>query len=68
MKKNKKKTWSPPSPRIHETQDDRSRTNAGKTVNSKVRSEGRALAALERSSLTQRAQAAEKAKNLATRS
>ena len=67
MKKNKKKAWAPAAPRVHESQDDRSRTNAGKTVNSKVRSEGRTLAALERSSLAQRTSAAEKAKHLVTR-
>jgi hypothetical protein len=65
MKKHTKKTWAPPAPRIHESQDDRSRTNAGKTVNSKVRSEGRALAALERSALAQRSRAAVEAKQLA---
>ena len=67
MKKHKKKSWAPASPRVHETQDDRARTNAGKTANSKVRSEGRALAALERSALAQRTTAAEKAKDFTTR-
>ena len=67
MKKQKKKPWAPASPRVHETQDDRSRTNAGKTANSKVRSEGRALAALERSALAQRSSAAATAKDLTTR-
>lgn len=54
MKKHKKTPWAPPAPRVHESQDDRSRTNAGKTVNSKVRSEGRTLAALERAALAKR--------------
>lgn len=55
MKKHKKTPWAPPAPRVHESKDDRSRTNAGKTVNSKVRSEGRTLAALERAALAKRA-------------
>ncbi|MBU3666463.1 MAG: hypothetical protein FGM15_11400 [Chthoniobacterales bacterium] len=48
--------------RIHIPADDRARTLAGKTANSKVRSEGRHLAALERSSETQRAYQASSAK------
>lgn len=48
MKKRHKTIWTPPSPRVHESRDDRSRTWAGKTKNSKVRSEGRTLAAAER--------------------
>lgn len=67
MKNHKKKTWAPPTARLHESKDDRSRTNSGKTVNSKVRSEGRALAALERTALAQRGRAAIEAKALAAR-
>ena len=48
MKKQTKNT-SPVSPRVHESREDRARTLAGKTANSKVRSEGRTLAAQERS-------------------
>ena len=47
-----KKTPQAPRVRVHIPADDRARTNAGKTANSKVRSEGRHLAALERSSET----------------
>jgi hypothetical protein len=66
MKKQNKKTSASHTPRVHESREDRSRTNAGKTANSKVRSEGRASAALERSALAQRASGAEKAKVLST--
>jgi hypothetical protein len=41
-------------PRTHESREDRARTLAGKTTNSKVRSEGRALAAAERSATKKR--------------
>lgn len=44
------------------SRDDRARTNAGKTVNSKVRSEGRTLAAMERGALAQRIYKAEEAR------
>lgn len=60
MKNRHKKIWVPPEPRVHESRDDRSRTWAGKTKNSKVRSEGRTLAAAERSADVKRGyQAAE---------
>ena len=49
-------------PRTHESREDRARTLAGKTANSKVRSEGRALAAQERSAESKRAYAAATAK------
>jgi hypothetical protein len=65
MKKHKKKPWAPPAPRIHESKEDRSRTPSGKTASSKIRNEGRALAALERSALAQRGRAALEAKQLA---
>ena len=45
----KPKHWSQPATRVHVSLDDRARTWAGKTVQSKVRSEGRHRAALERS-------------------
>lgn len=48
--------------RIHESREDRARTLAGKTANSKVRSEGRALAAQERSAKKNRAYRAASAK------
>ena len=41
-------------PRVHESREDRTRTLAGKTANSKVRSEGRTLAAAERSAKKKR--------------
>ena len=43
----KPKDWSQSSTRVHVSRDDRARTLAGKTVDSKVRSEGRHLAAIE---------------------
>jgi len=49
--------------RIHIDRDDRARTNAGKTVNSKVRSEGRTLAARERAAIASRTFHAEEAKS-----
>jgi hypothetical protein len=49
-------------PRTHESREDRARTLAGKTTNSKVRSEGRALAAQERSAKKKRAYGATSAK------
>ena len=57
MKKQTKKT-SPASPRVHESREDRARTLAGKTANSKVRSEGRTLAAQERSAKKKRSYSA----------
>ena len=67
MNKPKKTTGAEPAPRIHISREDRSRTNAGKTVNSKVRSEGRTLAALERNALAARTLAAEETKQLPAR-
>jgi hypothetical protein len=49
-------------PRIPVSRDDRARTNAGKTVNSKVRSEGRTLVAMERAAVIQTNYKAEEAK------
>ncbi|MEI8292813.1 MAG: hypothetical protein WCG66_02365 [bacterium] len=64
MKKtpNSNPTKPTPSPRIHIDREDRARTNAGKTANSKVRSEGRTLAAMERAARIARAYQAEEAK------
>lgn len=62
MSNQSKKKTSTAKVRIHISRDDRARTNAGKTVNSKVRSEGRTLAALERAAVTHRNYEAEKAK------
>jgi len=62
----KTKTITEPEPRIHISREDRGRTNAGKTVNSKVRSEGRTLAAQERNALASRSLAAEETKQLPT--
>ena len=59
MKKASKKTARTPVP---ESREDRARTLAGKTANSKVRSEGRALAAQERSAKKKRSFAANAAK------
>lgn len=47
MPMKKPKHWIQPTTRAHESRDDRARTWAGKTANSKVRSEGRHLAAIE---------------------
>ena len=63
MKKTTPKTTTAPAERIHIDREDRARTNAGKTVNSKVRSEGRTLAAMERAATTARAFHAEEAKS-----
>jgi hypothetical protein len=49
----KPKHWSQPTTRIHQSRDDRARTWAGKTADSKVRSEGRCLAALQQTSEAQ---------------
>lgn len=67
MKKPKKKTQAATEPRIHVSREDRARTNAGKTVNSKVRSEGRTLAAMERSAVAGRTFEATEAKRRSTR-
>lgn len=45
-----------------ESREDRARTPAGKTVNSKVRSEGRTLAAREKAARTHTSAAAQDAK------
>ena len=63
MKKTTPKNTTATAARIHIDREDRARTNAGKTVNSKVRSEGRTLAALERSATTARTFHAEEAKS-----
>jgi hypothetical protein len=51
----KPKAWSQPQTRHHVPADDRARTWSGKTADSKVRNEGRYLAARERSAGTQHA-------------
>jgi hypothetical protein len=66
MKKPNQKTTKAAAPRIHTDREDRARTNAGKTVNSKVRSEGRTLAARERDAITARAFHAAEAKSAIT--
>ena len=58
----KKKDTEHGKQRIHTSREDRGRTNAGKTVISKVRSEGRTLAARERSALVPQAHKADEAK------
>ncbi len=63
MKTKKKNPGLQPATRIHISREDRARTNAGKTVNSKVRSEGRALAEMERNAEAARTQKAQEAKN-----
>lgn len=65
MKKRKRKKPTAQAPRIHVSRDDRARTNAGKTADSKVRSEGRALAARSRTEMVMTASEAETAKRLA---
>jgi hypothetical protein len=49
----KPKHWSQPTTRIHQSREDRARTWAGKTADSKVRSEARHLVALQHSSEAQ---------------
>jgi hypothetical protein len=63
MKKTTPKNTTALAGHIHIDRDDRARTNAGKTVNSKVRSEGRTLAAMERAATTARTFHAEEAKS-----
>ena len=46
--------------RLHESREDRARTNAGKTKNSKVRSQGRTAKALAKSSKTKSIYAAKR--------
>ena len=64
MKTKTKNSGIQPSARIHISREDRARTNAGKTVNSKVRSEGRTLAAMERNASIARVQKANEAKQI----
>jgi hypothetical protein len=64
MKTKNKNSGIQPSPRIYISREDRARTNAGKTVNSKVRSEGRTLAAMERNASIARVQKANEAKQI----
>jgi hypothetical protein len=63
MKKTTPKNTTAPTARIHIDREDRARTNAGKTVNSKVRSQGRTLAAMERAASIARTFYAEEAKS-----
>lgn len=65
MNKPKPKKAAGQPARIHIPRDDRARTNAGKTANSKVRSEGRASAARTRAEMVMTASEAEAAKKLA---
>jgi len=62
MKTKSKTKKTTTKPRVHVSRDDRARTNAGKTVNSKVRSEGRTLVAMERATVIQTNYKAEEAK------
>lgn len=66
MKTKTKKPRVEPRPRIHISREDRARTNAGKTANSKVRSEGQALAEMERNAEVARIQKASDAKQSLT--
>ncbi|MFM8983692.1 MAG: hypothetical protein ACKOLA_12485, partial [Spartobacteria bacterium] len=66
MKTKTKKNRVEPRPRIHISREDRARTNAGKTANSKVRSEGQALAEMERNAEVARIQKASDAKQSLT--
>ena len=63
MKKTTSKITTAPTARIYIDREDRARTNAGKTVNSKVRSQGRTLAAMERAASIARTFHAEEAKS-----
>jgi hypothetical protein len=62
----KPKNWSQPRGRTHVSRDDRARTWSGKTADSKVRSEGRHMAAIERKAEPKHAYQAAEAKDLAT--
>lgn len=62
----KPKHWIQPTTRTHESRDDRARTWAGKTANSKVRSEGRHMAAIEADADTKTSYRATESKSLAT--
>ena len=66
MRMKKPEHWSQPTTRVHESRDDRARTRAGKTADSKVRSESRHLAALEHNAETKVRHQATESKNLAT--
>ena len=66
MEMKKPEHWSQPTTRVHESRDDRARTRAGKTADSKVRSEGRHLAAIEDDAETKVRHQATESKNLAT--
>lgn len=58
----KKRSVKKTKPRGHESREDRARTLAGKTANSKVRSAGRTLAAVERGAKKKRTYEAGRAK------
>ena len=66
MEMKKPEHWSQPTTRVHESRDDRARTRAGKTADSKVRSEGRHQAAIEHDAETKVRHQATESKNLAT--
>ena len=59
----KPKHWSQSRERVHVPADDRSRTSSGKTADSKVRSEGRYLAAAQKDTETKRVYQATEAKS-----
>ena len=59
----KPKHWSQSRERVYVPADDRARTWSGKTTDSKVRSEGRYLAALEAKAGTKRTHRANEAKD-----
>jgi hypothetical protein len=67
MSKKHRKTFGPAKPQLHESREDRGRTLDGKTANSKVRSEGRTLAALEKRAVSRREQSAMASKTLASK-
>ncbi len=58
----KQRTVKKTKPRVQESREDRTRTLAGKTANSKVRSEGRTLVAMERGAEKKRIYEAGRAK------
>lgn len=58
----KPKNWSQPRERTHISREDRARTWAGKTADSKVRSEPRHMAAIEHDAETQHTYQATEAK------
>jgi hypothetical protein len=65
LRMNKTKHLSPTAPRGHESQDDRSRTWAGKTASRKVRNEARHLVTLEHHATVKRSYQATAAKTSA---